>query len=158
MPDAPQRVYWDACVFLSYVNGVADRLPSIDALFEDARTDKIQIVTSVLSIAEVAFGAQEQAGKALDLETEEKINGLWNDPVATIAEFHSLIAAEAVQLMRAGIPNGWSLKAADAIHLATAKRVGAAKFHTYDEALKKWATVVGLPVEEPQPEQGRLIE
>jgi predicted nucleic acid-binding protein len=59
--------------------------------------------------------------------------------------------------MRIGIPKGFSLKGQDAIHLATAKRLGVEAFHTYDGGLTKWGEVIGVPVAEPDPEQPRLI-
>ena len=40
--------------------------------------------------------------------------------------------------MRAAIEKGWSLKPADALHLATAHQLKAKEFHTYDEGLKKF--------------------
>lgn len=33
----PSSLYWDACVFLSYVNEDVDRYQDIDTLFGDAR-------------------------------------------------------------------------------------------------------------------------
>lgn len=34
--DVP-RIYWDTCVFLSYINGIADRLATVDELVNRAR-------------------------------------------------------------------------------------------------------------------------
>ncbi len=56
----PERVYWDACVFLSYINGEQERLPVIDALLEESRSGKIEIITSTVSLAEVAFAEEER--------------------------------------------------------------------------------------------------
>jgi hypothetical protein len=64
MPEPRRLILWDASVFLDYVNGVADKLPILDALIDRAgpRGD-IEIVTSMLSTAEVAFGRLEQRGR-----------------------------------------------------------------------------------------------
>lgn len=116
-------VYWDANVPLAYINGEPERTPHIQGLLLESGK-KIQIVTSILSIVEVAAAKVEQDGKELDPVTEERIISLWQDgsPIE-IVEFYELIAEDAKALMRAGIPRGWSLKPPDAIHLATADRL-----------------------------------
>jgi predicted nucleic acid-binding protein len=93
----------------------------------------------------------------LDAETELKINGLWEpaSPVKLV-EFHRLIAQEAQVLMRSGIPEGWSLKPMDAVHLCTARRMKADAFHTYDEKLDKWSARVGFPIGRPDPTSPKL--
>ena len=59
MPDT--AIYWDANVFLSYVNGVPERLPTLDALLErSASGGGIRIYTTPIVAAEVAFVAAEQ--------------------------------------------------------------------------------------------------
>jgi predicted nucleic acid-binding protein len=156
MPEA-SRIYWDACVFLSYVNEYPDRVGDIESLLAEAERDEVELVTSTASIVEVAFGATEQQGRALDAETELKINSLW-EPAAPVklVEFHRLIAQEAQALMRSGIPEGWSLKPMDAIHLCTARRMNADAFHTYDDKLDKWSARVGFPVVRPNPTSPQL--
>lgn len=148
MPELP-FLYWDSCVFLSYVNGDAERLPHLDAFLNKSGVE-FQIITSVLSIVEVAFGKVEQDGKTLDAEVEKKIAALWEPPAPIqVSELYALIAQEARTLMRHALPHGWSLKPADAIHLATARRIGATRFHTYDGALAKFAEIVGFTIEVP---------
>lgn len=48
MPDPPRRVYWDACVFLSFINGYPDRVPTIEALLDEAAKGDLELLTSVL--------------------------------------------------------------------------------------------------------------
>ena len=133
--------YWDACVPLSYINGVPDRLQHIDAFMSKSGTD-FQLVTSVLSITEVAFAAFEKQNDSLDAETEAKISKLWQagSPIK-IVEFYELIAMRAQRLMRDALSNKWSLKPADAIHIATADQLKVAEFHTYDERLHKFSAL-----------------
>src|SRR2546428_11732135 len=103
MPDGRKRCYWDACVFLSYINKYPDRIAELDALLaEAAKPDgQLEIVTSVLSIVEVAFGIQEQTQKVLSADTESKIDGLWAATnVVRLVEFHEGIARDARELMR----------------------------------------------------------
>lgn len=76
MPDESARVYWDANVLLSYVDGDADRLPTIEELLRQARASEIEIVTSALSQVEVAFAGSEKHDRALDPEAEERIDEL----------------------------------------------------------------------------------
>lgn len=149
MPD-PKRLYWDACVFLAAVNGEPDRVPHIDAIMDAAAKGDLFIYTSTVSIVEVSFAAQERDQQVLDEATEDKISQLWEPgtPVGLI-EFHELVAAEARDLVRQALSGGWSLKPMDSIHLATAKRIGATAFHTYDTALPKYAAILGMPIEEP---------
>jgi predicted nucleic acid-binding protein len=149
MPDGLARIYWDACVLLSYINGIPDRLPDLEWYLE--RSGKgFQLVTSTMTIVEVAFAVQERERMALDAATEAKISGLWaiDGPVKTV-EFYTLIAEEARQLIRQAIPKGWSLKPNDAIHLATARRIGASEFHTYDQGLSKYEPQIGTKIRQP---------
>lgn len=150
MPDKP-RFYWDACVFLSYINENEDRISDISSLLEHARKQEIEIVTSTVSVVEVAFAATEQQDSALSEEAEAKINKLWeaSSPIKLV-EFHVLIAEEAKDLMRVGIPLGWRLKSKDAVHLATAERLGVTELHTYDNSLDKWSSKVSYNVSRPR--------
>lgn len=67
MPDEPTMIYWDACVFLHYIEGTPKWMPILDSLIDDAnKTGAIGIVTSTLSIVEVAFAKEEKSRKALD--------------------------------------------------------------------------------------------
>jgi predicted nucleic acid-binding protein len=145
------RIYWDACVFLSYINGRADRLPTIDELLRLARAQEFELLTSSLSHAEVAFAEIEKTQGQLDPEVEKKIDRLWQpgSPIKTV-EFYDLIGVEARQLMRQGIAQQWgALQASDAMHLATAKRMEVSEMQTYDDRLLKWDGHMPFPIREP---------
>jgi len=133
--------YWDACVPLSYINGIPDRLQHIESWMSKSGAE-FQLVTSALSIVEVAFAAKEKDNATLDTGTELKISKLWQvgSPIV-IVEFYELIAVKAQSLMRAALPRGWSLKPADAIHLATADQLEVMEFHTYDAPLEKFSVL-----------------
>lgn len=151
MPDA-QRIYWDSNVFLSYINGVADRLPTIDAAFTEVQASKggLVIITSQIAVTEVAFSVYEKEHKQLDANLEQRLDDLWGDTnVVELVEYYSTIAREARRLMRLAIGKGWSLKPLDAIHLATAKEVQCVQFHTYDEFLDKYSPDINLSIERP---------
>lgn len=153
MPDEAPRVYWDACVLLSKVNGIAERLPTIEELLRQSRADEVVLLTSVLSQVEVAFAAFEKQQGTLDQQTEDEIATLWapGSPVAAV-EFYELIADRARGLMRQAITQGWgSLNPADAIHLATAQQLDVDEFHTYDGDLHKWDGHVDSPCASRRP-------
>lgn len=151
MPSKVPRFYWDANVFLSYVDGAPGRLPHIEPLFREAEQEKIEIVTSTASIAEVAFGSVEMDERSLDEEIQKKIEELWvaNSPV-NLVEISVLIVEDARNIMRAAIPDHAKVaKPMDAIHVATAIRMEADVFHSYDEPLRRIARRNGLKAEEP---------
>ena len=151
-------VYWDSCVFLSYINGTADRLPMIDAMLNEANTGRIEIRTSVVSLTEVAFAQLERDQGKTDEAVLLAIEELLQDSnVVTLVEFHELIGRQARLLMREALENGWALKPMDAIHLATARHEGIGAFHTYDGPLSKYASMTGLTIGTPNtPAQGLL--
>lgn len=154
MPDSP-RIYWDSNVPLSYLNAIAERTPIIEELFRQARAKGIELLTSSISRAEVAFIQAEKAEGALDQQVEDAIDALWapGAPIKTV-EFYDLIGEKARTLIRQGISQGWGqLKPMDAIHLATAQQMAVAEFHTYCERLHKWDGKLGFPVTVPQTAQ-----
>lgn len=158
MPDDVRRVYWDANVPLSYINGVKDRVAVIDELLRQARAGELELLTSTISRVEVAFARVEKDAQALDPDIEAVIDALWapGSPVKTV-EFYDLIGDRARALLRRSIAQDWgSLKPMDAIHLATAQQLDVAEFQTYCEHLHKWSGELGYPINEPQTAQGTL--
>jgi len=136
MPDGHSRVYLDTCVFLDYINDHPDRASTIEAVLAEGRRIGVRLYTSILTTVEVAFGALEQRQAALDQEVEERIEKLWLPGSAVeLIEYYRLIGDDARGLMRQAITRGWSLKAMDAIHLSTARRVEAQEFFTYEPRL-----------------------
>lgn len=84
MPDQAKRYYWDSNVLLSDVNRIPDRLSAIEGMLDDAERGKIEIVTSMVTIAEVAYAATEKLGHALDAATEADLDALWEPPIRLI--------------------------------------------------------------------------
>lgn len=60
MPDKSDRIYWDACVFLAYINGDDGRADVIQQLLDEAAEGAFELVTSTVSQVEVAFGKQNK--------------------------------------------------------------------------------------------------
>lgn len=160
MPSSRLRIYWDADVWLSYINGEGGRLPTLDAILADSSSPngEIELYTSEMSEVEVAFAKAEQDKKAIDSDVERQIDALWDDSeTLKVVEYHHTIGIEARKIIRMGMEKGWQLKPMDAIHLATAKFLGVSEFHTYDKRLLKYSSEVGFPIVEPRTSQPRMI-
>jgi len=159
MPDAVKRIYWDADVFLTYVEGAPqERMLTLDAILDAAQSRQLEIYTSSLSITEVAFARYEQTGRLLDPAVEQRLDTLWEDRgVVRIVDPHDLIVREARALIRLALPKGWSLKSNDAVHIATAMRMRVDEMQTYDKRLHKYAELAGIRILEPYADQPRLL-
>ena len=158
MPNRGDTVYWDSCVFLSYINGHPTRLPVIDALLEESQRGDFTIITSTISLTEVAYAEIEKQNRALEPAQERAIDALFSDrEVVTVIEFHELVAREARSLLRRAVEAGRKLSPMDSIHLATAIHQDADVLHTYDEPLTKVGReFFGFPVEEPTSQNPRM--
>lgn len=151
MPNSPRRIYWDSCVFLSFVENHPDRASDIETLMGEAEQGRIEIVTSTVSITEVAFAPEEREKKALSQTVDAAINGLWRSPSPIkLVEFHGGIADRARDLLRTALTSGIKmLKPMDAIHLATALTLNVDEFQTYDEPLMRYAELFSLTMAKP---------
>lgn len=145
-------------MFLSYINGIPKRLPDIDALLDEAREKRIEILTSSISITEVSYSAMEQTGAPLDWTVDEAIDKLWQPPSPVqVVEFYRSIAYRAKGLVRLGMAESRKLKPMDAIHLATALQTGAEELNTYDRDLLRWDKhVAELSITNPIPTMPQL--
>ena len=132
-------------------------MPILDALLDQAsRTGEIVILTSTVSITEVAFAKAEKSGRALDAGIEAALDALWADRSAVqLVEFDQLIAREARRLVRRSGEIVRSLKPLDAIHLATAARMQVDDCQTTDERLQAWNDL-GFRVRDPWTEAPQL--
>lgn len=157
MPDTPRMIYWDSSVFLHYIEGSPEWLPTLDAVIQNATQDeRLAIVTSTVAITEVAFAKAEKSGRVIDPGVEAEIDALWNDRSAVqLVEFDQGIAREARRLVRRSVELARALRPMDAIHLATAVAMGVEDFHTTDGRLRRW-TDLGFPVRAPWTSQPRL--
>ena len=104
-----------------------------------------------MSIAEVAFAKAEKDGKVLDPAVEAEIDTLWHpDSPVRLVEVSQLICIGARRLLRDAMIRAIPLRAADAVHLATAVMIGETnQFHTYDEKLRKCQPLVPFNISEP---------
>ena len=162
MDNAPQLIYWDSCVIISYFNNEPERITTIEAILEDVSQSggKKKIVTSTVAKVEVAFVSAEKTELRLTDEAEKIIDDFWaDDSVLELIEFHDDIAKLARGLIRDGIPRGWkTLRPMDAIHLATAKWIEASELHTYNlQDFERYQPQVGIKICEPYAIQPKLF-
>ena len=153
-------LYWDADVFISYLNEQPDRMPILEAILDEVEKSKQdKIVTSAVTKVEVAWVSHERLNRVLAPEEEERIDSLWNDSsVLEIIEFNDEIALIARSLMREGMVNGWKLRTFDAIQLASAEWAQATEINTYNLSdFKKFETIIGIPIRNPYAHQPKLF-
>jgi predicted nucleic acid-binding protein len=152
--------YLDANVLLAYLNGESGRADVVEDLLATAADGELRLVSSAVSIVEVAFAAHEKTGGSLDPGVEHRIEALWHPqgPVRLV-EAHRSAMLEARSLIRRELADGHGrLTPLDAVHLATAKIVGAERIFTYERACAaSWSRLVGIPVEEPWTASPRLF-
>ncbi len=151
MPADPRRLYFDANVFLAYVGNEEGRADTVQALLDEARRAEILILTSVLSIAEVAYGAHER-DQGLTEAGEEAIEELWTpaSPI-TLVDVSQAVTRNARTIIRDARSQGLSgFRGADTVHLATASMFGCDVILTYEGEARRmrWQQIVGIPVSE----------
>ena len=146
--DRPQ-LYWDSCCFLSFLQGDSTRT-ELQTLMADARAGGVLIVTSTISVAEVAYLAPEGLGLPLDRDVERQIEDFWRSGQAIrFVEVDAGIAARARTLLRHALSQGWERNPRDALHLASAQQASVSTIHTYDERWDRYAQLIGRTVERP---------
>ncbi len=157
MPGKAKIIYWDSNVFIHYIEETAAYIHVLDELLRQAEKGDVEIVTSILSIAEVAFHTEERNKTRLNPLVETKIEALWADRSAVnLVEFNQLIAREARDLIRISVGNGWTgLKGADAVHLASARRLEVQEIHTCERHNKwsRYAPYLNCSITEPRIDQ-----
>lgn len=148
------RQYWDANLFLLRLNDHAEHAPTIDYLFGLAQSGAHPILTSEISVVEVAYAAREQIEPAIRGDTLAAIDALlFGSQGVELIPIDTELLREARDLAREATFDGArrGLQAADAIHLAAAIRGRADVFFTFDARLLDAKVVRGLPLNEPTP-------
>ena len=156
----PPRIYLDACVLLSYVNDASGRADVVQSLLEDAEDGKVQLLTSNLSMDEVADIASDQEPSDATAD-EATIDELWTpDSPVKLAEFSRRVAHRARSIIRMARDNETArVRSADAIHLATAEINECGRFYTYEgESIRNGLNaLIQADVSEPCVDAPRLL-
>lgn len=152
----PEFTYCDSCIFLAYFKDEEDHAEVVAQLLEEVQQDtNRKLLTSIFSITEVAKAAVDKSRTASDLISIEELDTLWeNTSLVQLADFHIKLARMARDLVR----KHSSLKAKDAVHLATAQLHDASVFFTYDKKLFRLSDSYNFDIEEPYLRQMRLPE
>ncbi|MGI8407547.1 MAG: type II toxin-antitoxin system VapC family toxin [Actinomycetota bacterium] len=152
--------YLDSNVLLAYVLGEANRATTVEQLLREAEGGKRRLITSTISVVEVAFAAEKSKGFAIDPGALAAIDKLWEggQPVG-LAEASTRTMYVARDLARRARSESWGLTPADAIHLATAVRHEASVLYTYEAKAtrERWSSIMGISVDEPTISQLPLL-
>lgn len=135
MANSPNRLYWDACAWIAFIQKEKVELPS--GQVEDresmrrsvliaAKAGKVEIATSTLSLAEVykdPTSASEAASRFHEFLKLEYV---------LLVTLDRAVGEKARELMQGGYSG---LKPPDAIHIATAIVANAREMQTFDRKL-----------------------
>jgi len=141
MSSRPTLLYWDSCVFLSAIQQTAGRYATLKAILDSAAADKIVIVTSALTIAEVVKMDCDSVNPTRIAEDVAKIRQFFENDYLAVKNVDRLIAEQAGDIVRQH-----GIKPPDAIHVATALSSKCACLETYDERLRRLDKKVGWPL------------
>lgn len=152
------RFYWDSNVILTFLNAYeAARVQTIEALLYRASQGVIEILTSTLTLVEVAFIRDEYDAGDLPEGVDERISSLWypSGPIKLV-DLQQSLAERARGLVRRAAASGGGIDPRDAVHLASAMYVNAPVVHTYEKKLHRQAGDLGLEITEPTGEATQL--
>jgi predicted nucleic acid-binding protein len=165
MPNSPKYLYWDTCVFLSYLKRTPARWPIISALFAEIQQSQgtRKIVTSRITYAEVVY-IEFDKSTGFSLDEEQRLDEFWSDyHVITFIESTEEIMRLTRNLKRHAVQQGWKLQLPDAIHLASAQWLAQFApdnivFHTYNtQDFQKFSSLMPFPIGEPGVDQPPLF-
>ena len=135
--------YWDACVFLAWLQNEPDRETACRDTIERAKARQILLVTSALTIAEVLW---TKSGPQLTEEKARLLNRFFKRSYIRVVNVDRRIAEDAQKLVWAD-----GVRPKDSIHVATAVRRKCSVLETYDTGLlSRSGQYSGLAIREPQ--------
>lgn len=153
-PDV-DTVYFDASVFIAWFNNEPGRADIIERLLSSSSEGTLRVITSIVSLAEVAYYRQERASISPG-ELDLRINALLlNELLIGLVALDRPVALRARQLVRTGPGRRERLTVLDAIHLASAEVAGADYFATYDRDFTHASDRVEMEIGPPTLEVSR---
>ena len=159
MPSSVPRLYLDANVPIAYLANEPTRAAVVAGLFDDARNGDVELLTSVLSVTEVAFIATGHSSHDSNAD-EDEISALWTpaSPIG-LTDVSFRIAERARSIIRTARSSGKQVvKPADAIHLASAEVNECDHFFTYEResTRSQWDGLIEPSVAEPFTQKPQL--
>lgn len=101
MPPELEYIYWDACVFSSYIGAIPERVLVIDELLQRIQKNRnIKILTSTYSIAEVVFASGHGRGRHISDDHYALIDNMWQSSFLELVDVHQAIMYRARDLVR----------------------------------------------------------
>lgn len=139
------RICWDSCVFLHRIQRTPDKIAILEQVSYAAESDKIIMVTSAFSIAEVA---KLDHKKPLTTKEEKAIQEFFENDYIELVTVDRFVGELARTIVR-----DHSLKPGDAVIVASAILGEAMMLHTYDDKVLKKDGLIGNPplkIEKPR--------
>lgn len=124
------RIYWDACAWISFFNKEKDRIAVLRDIWEDARRGRHIILTSTFSYLEVIHGVTGHGQAYPPEQYDDIVYSHFDQSHVERVILDVEVAKLARKLKRLHHPILG--KRSDAIHLATATYWNCVCLHTYD--------------------------
>jgi predicted nucleic acid-binding protein len=121
----PDKVYWDACAWLGLVNSEPKKVPPLEYFFDLAKRGHLEIWTSAISYVEVYHLASET--KPFEKDGLDIIKEAIEAPFVKIIPLDMEVGRKA-----RGLRRNHTLRAPDAVHLASALVRSISPMHTWD--------------------------
>lgn len=150
------RLYFDSSVYLALLNNEPGRVATVSAVIEDAERRSVQIFTSTVTLAEVAFFKPIGVPLALGAIDERIDNLLQNPRITTLVQFTPGLAIRAREYVRSREARSARLTVLDAIHLASAATASVDRFCAYDADFRPFGRLVDFQIGEPETMNPRL--
>jgi predicted nucleic acid-binding protein len=137
----PERIYWDSCTYIDYLEGGHALAGEMEVIMEDWRKGLVLLVTSALTIAEVLYVKCADTKRRADRSREKDIEALFNPPPGPrflLVELNRITALKARDLVwNAGIDPK------DAVHVASALEARCEVLFTTEGPLRTKTGLVG---------------
>ncbi|MFH1158107.1 MAG: type II toxin-antitoxin system VapC family toxin [Pseudomonadota bacterium] len=145
-----EKVYWDSDCFLAWLQDEASA-DLCRQVWESARDGNVIIVTSALTLAEVLAMKRKTA---IPKEKRDDVINFFKNEYIVVINLDRKIAENARDLV-------WDsgIDPKDAVHVATALKLGLNMMHTFDADLIKKTGTLGTPrliIEQPRAAQPKF--
>lgn len=126
-----KTVYWDSCVWISWINQEKGRFEKVNYAIEEAKKGNLRIMTSMLTLAEVCKVKCDGEVKSSPEASDDPFATLLDSRFIILVEVDWFVCSKARWLFRNFQKDGLG-KPNDAIHLATALLESVDELHTFD--------------------------